>query len=115
MAAAVALEKVTHSIGRHASPGVGSVDTWWIEGSDGIVVVDAQRQLSQAAEAARAATRSFLGDDFAATMAEVATVIPDVAETERRRPGRVPVAGVPDLIAKNAGCVAREFGMVVDD
>lgn len=40
-------------IGRHASPGIGSVNTWWIEGGGGIVVIDAQRQISQAGEVAR--------------------------------------------------------------
>lgn len=43
------------SVHRHASPGLGSVNSWIIEGPEGLVIVDAQRQLSQAAEVARAA------------------------------------------------------------
>lgn len=43
------------AVHRHASPGAGSVNTWLVEAPGGIVAVDAQRQLSQAAEVARAA------------------------------------------------------------
>ncbi len=122
-------------IGRHASPGIGSVNTWWIEAESGIVLIDAQRQASQALEVTQAVaasgkpvvaillthphpdhvgglaalhdafpdapicatrrtaevmrtdegglyalTRSFLGDDFAAALPEVTTVIADVGE-----------------------------------
>ena len=42
------------AIGRHESPGVGAVNTWWVEGPNGIIVVDAQRQLSQVGAAAAA-------------------------------------------------------------
>ena len=44
----------TGNVSRHESPGVGAVNTWWIEGPDGVVVVDAQRQLSEARQAATA-------------------------------------------------------------
>ncbi len=40
---------------RHASPGLGSVNSWILEGPAGVVIVDAQRQLSQATEVARMA------------------------------------------------------------
>ena len=36
------------NISRYASPGVGSVNTYWIETANGVVVVDGQRQISQA-------------------------------------------------------------------
>lgn len=37
-----------HSINIHTSPGVGAVNTYWVEASKGVIVVDAQRQRSQA-------------------------------------------------------------------
>lgn len=37
-----------------------------------------------------------------------------VAETERRHPGWVPVAGVPDLVAKNADGVGHKLGLAVE-
>lgn len=51
---------------RHASPGPGSVNTWWIEASGGVVIVDAQRQLGQAADLARAVAAS--GEPVAAIL-----------------------------------------------
>ena len=38
-------------IHRWTTPGLGSVHTFWIEGRDGIVVIDGQRELSKAREA----------------------------------------------------------------
>lgn len=38
-------------IHRWAAPGIGSVNTFWIEGADAIVVIDGQRELSKAREA----------------------------------------------------------------
>ena len=38
------------TISRHASPGTGSVNTYCIETANGVVVVDGQRQISQAKE-----------------------------------------------------------------
>jgi glyoxylase-like metal-dependent hydrolase (beta-lactamase superfamily II) len=49
--------RATTSIYRHASPGVGSVNTWWVETGTGIVLIDAQRQLSEARAVAGAAAR----------------------------------------------------------
>ena len=45
-------------IGRHASPGIGSVNTWWIEAESGIVLIDAQRQAIQALEVTQAVAAS---------------------------------------------------------
>lgn len=48
-------EKQGHfPIGRHESPGIGAVNSWWVEGDESVIVFDGLRQLSQAAEAARA-------------------------------------------------------------
>ncbi len=54
------------SVNRHASPGIGSVNTWWIETRGGVVLFDAQRQMSQAVEVAR--TVALLGKPVAAIL-----------------------------------------------
>ncbi|PJE01099.1 MAG: hypothetical protein CK429_35055 [Mycobacterium sp.] len=40
-----------YAVHGYASSGAGSVNTWWIETNNSIIVVDGQRQLSQAREA----------------------------------------------------------------
>ena len=39
---------MTAQIHRWTAPGIGSVNTFWIEGADGVVVIDGQRELSKA-------------------------------------------------------------------
>lgn len=39
------------AVGRFAEPGPGSVNTWWIDGPEGLVVVDFQRDTASAAAA----------------------------------------------------------------
>lgn len=56
---ALALVSVAHGaaaleVSRYAQPGDGSVNTWILEGAEGIVVIDAQRSLSAGTEAAAA-------------------------------------------------------------
>jgi hypothetical protein len=42
------------AVGRFAEPGPGPVNTWWIEGPEGLVVVDFQRDTASAARGDRA-------------------------------------------------------------
>jgi hypothetical protein len=44
---------VTIKIGRYTEPGLGSVNTWWIEADRGVIVIDGQRELSKARKALR--------------------------------------------------------------